>query len=96
MISQENVKHIAKLARLGITDEETVKLQKDLTAILDFIGKLSEVNVDNIEPTAQATGLSNVWRTDEKIKRNEESRERLLDNAPETKDGYIKVKAVFD
>jgi len=96
VISQENVKHIAKLARLGITDEETVKLQKDLTAILDFIGKLSEVNVDNIEPTAQATGLSNVWRTDEKIKRNEESRERLLDNAPETKDGYIKVKAVFD
>lgn len=91
-----DVKHVAKLARLGITEKETDKLQEDLSAILEFVAKLKEVDVANVEPTAQAAGLVGVTRADESIKRSEESRERLLDNAPETKDGYIKVKAVFD
>ena len=91
-----DVKHVAKLARLGITEKEVDKFQKNLSAILDFFGKLSEVDVDKVEPTAQATGLVNAWRADEKIKRKEELRERLLANAPDKKGNYIKVKEVFE
>lgn len=91
-----NVEHVAKLARLGLTEQEKDKFAKDLSAILDFIGQLSEVDVDKVEPTAQVTGLNNVWRTDESIKRDKKSRERLLANTPEKKDNYIKVKEVFE
>jgi len=91
-----NVEHVAKLARLGLTEQAKDKFAKDLSAILDFIGKLSEVDVDKIEPTAQVTGLSNAWRVDESIKREAPSRKKILDNAPEVKGGYIKVKAVFE
>ena len=95
MINQDDVKHIAKLARLGIAEEEVGKFQKDLTAILDMVEKLKEVNVENVEPTSQVTGLNSVMRADENIKCKQEGREKLLANAPETKEGYIKVKAVF-
>jgi aspartyl-tRNA(Asn)/glutamyl-tRNA(Gln) amidotransferase subunit C len=91
-----DVDHIAKLARLGLTEEEKQKFAKELAAILDFVKKLEEVDVAGIEPTAQATGLQNVARSDEPIKPDENTRKRILANAPETKDNYIKVKAVFE
>lgn len=91
-----NVKHIAKLARIGLTAEEEKKYQKDLSAILDFIEKLKEIEVEGVEPMTQATGLNNVWRSDESIKQETDMRGKLLANAPETKEGFIKVKAVFE
>lgn len=91
-----DVAHIAKLARLGLAEGEEKKFAKDLGAILDFIDKLKEVDVEGVEPTLQATGLNSVMRPDEGIKRQEESRKKLLANAPEAKDTYIKVKAIFD
>ncbi len=91
-----DVEHVAKLARLGLTEQEKAKFSKDLAAILDFIGKLEKVNVKNVEPMTQATGLVNAWRQDASIKRDKASRQRILDNAPDQKDGYIKVKAVFE
>lgn len=96
MINQEDVRHIAKLARLGIAEEEVGKFQKDLTAILDMVEKLKEVNVDNVEPTTQVTGLENRTRADEGDKKEAEIRKNILANAPETKDGYIKVKAILE
>ena len=65
-------------------------------AILSFIDKLKEVDIEGVEPMAQATGLRSVTRADESFKRDKQSRERLLANAPESKDNYIKVKAVFE
>lgn len=91
-----DIAHIAKLARLGLVEEEKKKFANDLSAILDFIDKLKEVDVEGVEPTLQATGLNSVMRQDEGIKRREESRKKLLANAPEVKDNYIKVKAVFE
>jgi len=96
MINQEEVRHIAKLARLGIAEEEVGKFQKDLTAILDMVEKLKEVNVDNVEPTTHVTGLENRTRSDEGEKKESEVRSAILANAPETKDGYIKVKTVLE
>ncbi|TSC53164.1 MAG: aspartyl-tRNA(Asn)/glutamyl-tRNA (Gln) amidotransferase subunit C [Parcubacteria group bacterium LiPW_39] len=92
-----DVNHIAKLARLGLTEEEKDRFAKDMTNILDFVKKLEEVDVVNTEPTAQVTGLENVTRPDQTSHREtEETRRQILANTPETKDNYIKVKAVFE
>jgi len=91
-----DIEHVAKLARLGLSEKEKDRFQKDLSSILDFIEKMKEVDVDDTPPTAQATGLLNVSRQDEIDSTNPEERRGLLANAPETRDGYIKVKAVFE
>jgi aspartyl-tRNA(Asn)/glutamyl-tRNA(Gln) amidotransferase subunit C len=52
MISEEEVKHIAKLARLGLTQVEVKKMQKELSSILDYIKKLKKVDVSKIEPSS--------------------------------------------
>jgi aspartyl-tRNA(Asn)/glutamyl-tRNA(Gln) amidotransferase subunit C len=64
MLSIEQVKHIAKLARLGITDAEADKFAKQLSNILGYVDLLNEVNVDGVELTSQVTGLQNVMRED--------------------------------
>ena len=91
-----DVTHIAKLARLGLDEQEKEKFAKELAAILAFVEELKEVDTKNVEPTAQVTGLKNVSRADESQKENEQCREQILANAPEIKDNYVKVKAVFE
>jgi aspartyl-tRNA(Asn)/glutamyl-tRNA(Gln) amidotransferase subunit C len=111
MISKEEVKHIAKLARLGLTEKEIEKMQKELSSILDYIEKLKEVNISKIEPTSHSIEMENVMRIDESRKpapyRNEVSGagskgraparrvQKLLELAPETKNGYLKVKSIL-
>ncbi len=91
-----NVNHIAKLARLGLSKEEQEKFTRELGAILAFVEKLKEVDTKNVEPTAQATGRQNVIRPDEAKRQDEKTRGQILTNTPESKNGYIKVKAVFE
>lgn len=91
-----DVSHVAKLARLGLADKEKEKFAKDLGAILGFIDKLKEVNIEGVEPTFQVTGLHSVLRPDEEMKRQEKGRKNILANAPETKDGQIKVKTILE
>jgi aspartyl-tRNA(Asn)/glutamyl-tRNA(Gln) amidotransferase subunit C len=64
MLSIEQVKHIAKLARLGITDAEADKFSKQLSSILGYVDLLNEVDVEGVELTSQVTGLQNVMRED--------------------------------
>ncbi len=68
VIDVEQVKHIAKLARLGIKDADLGKFAQQLSAIFGYVEKLNEVNVDGVEPTSQVTGLQNVMRKDEVVK----------------------------
>lgn len=91
-----DVEHIAKLARLGLSKDDKEKFQKELAAILDFVKKLEEVDVESVQPTSQATGLKNVMRADEAQKRDEQQRHALLANAPQREGDHIKVKAVFE
>lgn len=99
MLTKNEVKKIAKLARLGISEDEIGKYQKDLSAILDFVDQLKEVDVEGVEPTFQASGIFNIVRDDEaliidrddKVKKKEE----LLNLAPDKQGGHIKVKKVF-
>jgi aspartyl-tRNA(Asn)/glutamyl-tRNA(Gln) amidotransferase subunit C len=95
-LTKEEVQHIAKLARLDLTEEEITKFQTELSGIVDYIGTLSEVNTEGVEETAQVTGLVNRLREDEVVQCDEATRQRLLDALPDKQDGYAKVKNVFE
>ena len=95
MISKEEVKHIAKLARLGLTEKEIKKFQKELSSILDYIEKLKEVDVSGIEPMSHPVKVENVMRRDEQETRNKKQETRLMELAPETKEGYLKTKSIL-
>lgn len=90
-----DINHIAKLARLGLNENEKQKFESELSEILNFIEELKEVETENIEPTAHATGLENSFRADEPNRIPEDERQKILANAPQKKDNFIKVKAVL-
>lgn len=88
------VRHVADLAKLKLSDEDLSKFHKQLTDIVDFVGKLQEVDTKNVEPTSQVTGLENVFRED-KIKTSLPQEEVLI-NAKRKHKGYFVVKAIFE
>ncbi len=92
-LSLEDVKHVASLARLGMTDEELSTFQEQLSSILDHIEVLNELDTDNIPPTAQVGQLENVVRADEV--RESFPQEVITRLAPHTHDGFIAVPAVM-
>jgi aspartyl-tRNA(Asn)/glutamyl-tRNA(Gln) amidotransferase subunit C len=93
-----DVKHIAKLARLGLGKEEEKKFAKELEAILDFVEKLNKADTDNMEPTAQITGTLNVLREDkiDVLGQDEEIKKDILKNAPAKEGRFFKVKRVLE
>lgn len=95
MISKQEVKHIAKLARLGLTEKEVGKFQKELSSILDYIEKLKEVDISKIEPTSHSIKVENVTRSDEPKEKKLETRKKLIEMAPEKRGGYLKVKSIL-
>jgi aspartyl-tRNA(Asn)/glutamyl-tRNA(Gln) amidotransferase subunit C len=93
MLSKDEVKNLAKLSRISLTEQEVEGLQKDLTAILEYIDELKQVNVEGLEEVSQVTGLVNVQREDKP--QDVDYHEAIFKNAPEMKDGYYKVKAIL-
>lgn len=93
-ITTDDVRHLAQLSSLQLSDEEVTSLQADMTNILGYIDKLSELNTDGIEPTYQVTGLENVWRDDE-VEVQSVTREDLLNLAPEQAENSVKVPQVL-
>jgi aspartyl-tRNA(Asn)/glutamyl-tRNA(Gln) amidotransferase subunit C len=92
MISEEQVRHVANLARLGLTDEEIERMSEQLGAILDSIEKIQELNLADVPPTANPLNLTNVFRPDEP--RGELAREEALASAPEAVDGHFAVPRI--
>jgi aspartyl-tRNA(Asn)/glutamyl-tRNA(Gln) amidotransferase subunit C len=88
-ISRDEVLHVARLARLALTDEEVERLGAQLNAILEAVGKVAELDLEGVEPTAHPLDLVNVWAEDEP----HESLpvEEALTNAPEREGGFFKV-----
>ncbi|MDD4319192.1 MAG: Asp-tRNA(Asn)/Glu-tRNA(Gln) amidotransferase subunit GatC [Candidatus Peribacteraceae bacterium] len=64
-LTPDQVRHIAKLARLRLSEEEVAKFSTELTSILQYVDKLGEVDTEGVEATAQVTGLTNGFRADE-------------------------------
>lgn len=93
-ITIDDVKRLAQLSALYVTDEEAESLRRQIGDILGYVEQLNEVDTTGLEPTYQVTGLENVTRKDE-IKDYGVSQEALLKNVPETQDGQIKVKKVI-
>ena len=93
-LTREQVRHVAELAKLKLTDAEVELFQGQLSAILDYAARLDELDTEQILPTAGVLPLKNVMRPD--VDRPSRSRQSMLANAPATEDGFVKVKAVLD
>jgi aspartyl-tRNA(Asn)/glutamyl-tRNA(Gln) amidotransferase subunit C len=91
-ISREDVLHVAELARLEIPEAEIERVQAQLGAILEAVGKVSELDLAGVEPTSHPLDLVNVWDADEP--RPSLSREQALANAPDPQQGMFRVPAV--
>ena len=93
-LSREDILKLAALARLGLTDSEVDEFSVELSAILQYVEQLSAVDTDDLEPTSQVTGLTNVTRRDVVTSYGYEPHE-LLKNVPTTENQYIKVKRMI-
>ncbi|MEA3322906.1 MAG: Asp-tRNA(Asn)/Glu-tRNA(Gln) amidotransferase subunit GatC [Patescibacteria group bacterium] len=94
-LTKDEVRDIALLARIGVTDEEIDLYQKDMSSVLQYFDKLQEVDTDNVEEIGHITGVTNVYRSDVENEMSEEGKKMIMDNVPQKKDGYIKVKSVL-
>lgn len=93
-ISKEEVKKIAQLARLELSEAETEKYQKELSVILGYVEVLGKADTKDVKTTANITGLNSVYAED--LKNPSFDRDNVLKNVPEKQDGYIKVKPVLE
>ncbi len=93
MLSEEEVKKVAGMARIALTDEEVKKFQKDLSSVLDYVAELQQVDTEGLEIVSSVTGLENVERLDEP--RLIDYQEEIMANAPDRKDRYYKVKSIL-
>ena len=91
-ITREDVLHVARLARLEIPEGDVETVQAQLGAILEAVGKVSELDLSDVEPTSHPLDIVNVWAEDEP--RPSLSREDALANAPDPEDGQFRVPAV--
>jgi len=92
----DEIKHIAGLARLELSDKELKKYGSQLSDVLDWIDQLKEVDTKGVEPTAQVTGLENVLRQAVVKAWDDQERTAALDEAPELEDGQVKVKRILE
>lgn len=94
-LTQDEVKDIALLARVGVTDEEVKMYQKDLSSVLGYFEKLQEVDTDSVEEIGHITGVTDVYKNDQVNEMSEEGKTRVMDNVADAQDGYIRVKSVL-
>ena len=92
MITKDQVEHVAKLARLALTEEEKELYTEQLSKILDYIDQLNEVNTEGIEPMTQPIPTVNVMRED--VVKKQFTREAILKNAPHEEYGFFRVPKI--
>jgi aspartyl-tRNA(Asn)/glutamyl-tRNA(Gln) amidotransferase subunit C len=93
-ITLKDVEHVAKLARLDLTEDEKNQFTDQLNAILKYADKLTELNTDHVEPTSHAMDIFNVVRDDVTIPST--PIEKVLRNAPDEDENQFKVPAVIE
>jgi aspartyl-tRNA(Asn)/glutamyl-tRNA(Gln) amidotransferase subunit C len=92
-LSKEEVKKVANLARLEITEKEEEEFAPQLNAILDYFEQLKELDTENVQPTTRAIEVSNITREDTQF--TYEDRESLLNSAPEREDDFFRVPKIL-
>lgn len=93
-----DIKHIAKLARIKLTESEEGRFSKELASILEFIEKLNQADTSAIEPMYQPTGSVNMFRTDDHRKdfeTGEDLNGKVIDQAPAKENRFVKVRSVL-
>ena len=93
-LTRDDVRKLASLSRISVTDDEADALSEDLSAILGYVEQLSSVDTEGLQPTNQVTGLTNVFRKDEVTNYGYEPSD-LLKNVPKVQDNQIKVKRMI-
>jgi aspartyl-tRNA(Asn)/glutamyl-tRNA(Gln) amidotransferase subunit C len=93
-ISTDQVKHVANLARLAITEEDAELFPSQLDAIISFAEQLNEVDTENVKPTSHVLDMKNIMRED--ISEKGLSNEEVVKNAPDHADGYIRVPSILE
>ncbi|KKB35726.1 Asp-tRNA(Asn)/Glu-tRNA(Gln) amidotransferase subunit GatC [Bacillus thermotolerans] len=93
-ISEEQVRHVAHLARLAVTDEEVERFTAQLDSIIEFAEQLNELDTENVKPTAHVLDMKNVLREDKSAPGL--PREEVLKNAPDHENGQIKVPSIIE
>ncbi len=89
MITIKDVEHVAKLARLELTEDEKELYTKQLGDVLKYVDQMNEVDTSNVKPMTQVIDFVNVMREDKVV--YEQTKEELMANAPEEEDGFFKV-----
>lgn len=98
MLTKKEVEKIAELARLGIGEKEKEKFTEDLFSVLGYIQKLSEVNIEKVEPITGGTSLESVTRKDDETKcvSDPQMRGQILSASPNREDDYFKVPSILE
>ena len=94
-LSEKDVGHVAKLAKLKLSKEEIKKFKSQLSTVIEFVEELNEVDTDNVEPTSQTTGLINVFRKDEIKTEDCLDKEEATSGTDNVKNFYFVVPGVF-
>ena len=95
-LQKSDIEHLAGLARIDISDEEQKKLLKDLKGILEYMEKLSEVNVDRVDPMTGGSDQVNQFRSDDSDVSVSTPPKDLRDAFPENDGDYLRVPHVFE
>ena len=93
-LTTEEVRHVAELARLALTEEEVNLFAEHLSAILDYAAQIQDVDTTSVPPTPYILPLHNVM--DEDTPRPSLSNREATANAPDAVDGYFRVRAIFE
>ncbi len=95
MLSSQDIKHIATLSRIELSPEEEEIYREEMSAILDYVQKLDELDTDGVEPIGHITGMINSYREDVSRDDSVQEKEALMDNVPELKNKWVRVKKVL-
>jgi len=93
-ISLKDVEHVARLARLELSDADKERMRRELDSILSYIDKLRAVDTEGVEPTSHAVPLTNVMRED--VTRPSFPQSDMLANAPERSGDFFRVPKIFE
>lgn len=94
-LTRTDIERLAELSRLALTEEEMVRMEQTIDPILNYVGRLSEVNTDGIPETEEAEEVR-ALRVDEAIPATQATHDAIIANFPDKKDGLLRAPAVFD
>lgn len=94
MLSEDDIRKVAELARLNLSDQEVAELRPQLSKLIDYVAVLEEVDTEDVEPMVHAIEQTNVFRDD--VRRDPLPREDALANAPKTDGKYFLVPQIIE